>query len=48
MNTAKEKQVIIIAGANGSGKTTFAKKYLETVEEKYEFYKQFLEIDHGI
>lgn len=37
MNTAKEKQVIIIAGANGSGKTTFAKKYLETVEEKYEF-----------
>ena len=24
-------------GANGSGKTTFAKKYLETVEEKYEF-----------
>ena len=37
MNTAKEKQVIIVAGANGSGKTTFAKKYLETVEEKYEF-----------
>jgi predicted ABC-type ATPase len=37
MNTAKEKQVMIVAGANGSGKTTFAKKYLETVEEKYEF-----------
>lgn len=47
MNTAKEKQVIIIAGANGSAKTTFAKKYLETVEEN-EFYKQLLEIDHGI
>jgi uridine kinase len=47
MNTAKEKQVIVIAGANGSGKTTFAKKYLETVEE-YEFYKQLLEIDNGI
>ena len=29
------KEVIIIAGANGSGKTTFAKKFLETF--KYEF-----------
>jgi predicted ABC-type ATPase len=26
MNKAKEKQVIIIAGANGSAKTTFAKQ----------------------
>jgi hypothetical protein len=34
----KEKPVIIIAGANGSAKKTFAKKYLETVEE-YNFYK---------
>jgi predicted ABC-type ATPase len=31
----KKKQVVIVAGANGSGKTTFARKFLDVT--KYEF-----------
>ena len=35
MTNKKKKQVVIIAGANGSGKTTFARKFLDVT--KYEF-----------
>lgn len=35
MTSQKKNQVVIVAGANGSGKTTFAKKFLDVT--KYEF-----------
>lgn len=35
MNQNGQKEVVIIAGANGSGKTTFARKFLDVT--KYEF-----------
>ncbi len=35
MNQNNHKQVVIVAGANGSGKTTFARKFLDIT--KYEF-----------
>lgn len=35
MTNKKKKQVVIIAGANGSGKTAFARKFLDVT--KYEF-----------
>ncbi len=35
MTNKKKKQVVIVAGANGSGKTTFARKFLDVT--KYEF-----------
>ncbi|MDD9898561.1 MAG: AAA family ATPase, partial [Candidatus Melainabacteria bacterium] len=35
MGNKDKKQVVIVAGANGSGKTTFARKFLDVT--KYEF-----------
>ncbi|MEY3369411.1 MAG: hypothetical protein RLZZ361_81 [Cyanobacteriota bacterium] len=35
MTSQKKNQVVIVAGANGSGKTTFAKKFLDVTN--YEF-----------
>jgi predicted ABC-type ATPase len=35
VTSQKKNQVVIVAGANGSGKTTFAKKFLDVT--KYEF-----------